>query len=128
MRNAEDLCSHAAAELTDFSNDQVGLPVLREPEQVGNHLFGVEACEELSNPEERSRRSVRGKRFELDLKLGIAFVGFIAVPIKARREHIESTALDIWVKRTRCRKADRMSVRSHGSRRGNERVEVTGAR
>ena len=105
MRDAEDFCSHAAAELADFPNDHVGPPVLRDRQQVGNHPLGVQTREELPNPEERSRRPLRRKGREFELKIGKALVGSVSFPIKARREHIEPTALNVRMKRRRGRKA-----------------------
>lgn len=94
MWDAEDFRGHAAAELGDFSNDQVGLPVLGDREQVGNHPLGVQASEKLPNPEERARGSVRRKRFELELKRGEAFVGSVSLLVEAGRDRFEPTAFN----------------------------------
>ena len=97
MWDAEDFCSHTAAKLADFPDDHIRPPVLCDRQQIGNHPFGVETREELPNPEERSRGTVRLKRREFELKIGKALVGSISFLVKARREHIESTALNVRV-------------------------------
>jgi hypothetical protein len=127
MWDAEDLGSHTAAELADFANDQIGLPVVGDREQVGNHPLGEEAREELPNPKERPRRAVRREGLELELKRDIALVGPVSLLIEARREHLEPAALNVWVKRRSGRKPNGMAVCLHGSRRRNKRMEVTRA-
>ncbi len=84
MRDSERLSRDTAAELRDLTHDHIRTPVLRDREQVGDHLLRIQTRKQLANTKQGASGTVQRKSFELRLQTRVALVRRVTLPVKPR--------------------------------------------